>query len=424
MIRRALSLLAVALSGAAAQSVPAPRPSATLVGFAYDSLHAAPLAGAFVSLTGTGFSTTSDANGAFRFEQLAPGAYTVVVLHAALDSIGVSGLAAYADTRRGDDTVHLAVPSFATLWRVACGPAPAPRDSGFVFGSVHDAVTHRPVGGARVGVSWIDFSIDRRLDVAAQRWGGESPTDSTGSYAVCGVPAGATLHVVATKGSAATGVIDIFTTRARVTRRDLFIPPADSTSLHRGGIVVGLVRDKSGGPIAGARAMTAGADEARSGTDGRFVLRGVPLGTRQIEVTSIGAAPAAAVVDVSPNDTATVSLELQPVVALQAMTVHATSSAQRRLSEIADRRRLGFGHVMDSTRVGHFAFLNNAIAMLTGSYCQLFIDGRRTDRSELKFRDPYDVALIETLLDFETPFAWRPKAPCTTVLIWTKNTLR
>jgi len=54
----------------------------------------------------------------------------------------------------------------------------------------------------------------------------------------------------------------------------------------------------------------------------------------------------------------------------------------------------------------------------------LFIDGRRTDRSELKFRDPYDIALIETLLDFETPFAWRPKAPCTTVLIWTKNTLR
>jgi len=394
-----------------------------MMGSVYDSLHAVPLAGAFVSLSGTGLSTTSDANGAFRFEELAPGTYSIVVLHAVLDSIGLSGLVTYADTRRGGDTVRVAVPSFATLWRAACGSVPTPRAGGFVFGSVHDVVTHGPIAGATVGVSWLDFSVDGARELSTQRWSGESPTDSTGSYAVCDVPSDATLHIVATKGSAATGVIDILTTRARITRRDLFLATTSASSRRQVGVVVGVVRAKSGSPIAGARALTAGADEARSGSDGRFVLRGVPLGTRQIEVTSIGAAPAASVVDVGPNDTATVSIEMQPVVALQPMTVHATSSAQKRLSEIADRRRLGFGHVMDSTRVGHFAYLNNAIAMMTGSFCQLFIDGRRTDPHELRFRDPYDIALIETLLDFETPLQFRPKAPCITVLIWTKNTL-
>jgi hypothetical protein len=260
---RALLIVCAAFSNAAAQSTRAPTSTrTTLVGFAYDSLHGAPLAGAFVSLSGTGLSTTSDANGAFRFGQLVPGAYTVVVLHAVLDSIGLSGPATHADTRRSGDTVRVTVPSFATLWRDACGSAPAPRDGGFVFGSVHDAVTHQPVALATVGVSWLDFSVDGAREVSTQRWSGESPTDSTGSYAVCDVPSDATLHILAAKDSAATGVIDVLTTHARITRRDLFLA-TNRSSQRQAGVVVGIVRAKSGGPIAGARALTAGADEAR-----------------------------------------------------------------------------------------------------------------------------------------------------------------
>ncbi|MBY0489631.1 MAG: carboxypeptidase-like regulatory domain-containing protein [Gemmatimonadaceae bacterium] len=44
-----------------------------ITGLAYDSLHTRPLAGALVTIEGTGRSALSDANGRFRFDSVAAG---------------------------------------------------------------------------------------------------------------------------------------------------------------------------------------------------------------------------------------------------------------------------------------------------------------------------------------------------------------
>src|ERR1043166_1178476 len=79
-------------------------------GVAYDSLHRAPLAGAFVVLQGVNRSTTSDERGRLVFDSVAPGTYRIVMQHDVLDSIGMSGVAAKAVISDGRDTVRVAVP--------------------------------------------------------------------------------------------------------------------------------------------------------------------------------------------------------------------------------------------------------------------------------------------------------------------------
>ncbi len=43
--------------------------------------------------------------------------------------------------------------------------------------------------------------------------------------------------------------------------------------------------------------ITSGADEVRTGPDGRFALVNVPIGTREIEILGIGVQPIAAAAD-------------------------------------------------------------------------------------------------------------------------------
>lgn len=301
-----------------------------LVGVAYDSLRGAPLVGAFVSLAGTERVARSDSSGRFRFDSVARGAQTLVLLHASLDSVGLSGISARVDA--GDGVVaRIGIPSFATLWRAACGSAAVPSDRGFIFGSVRSAVDGRPASGVSVGVRWMDLSVDGASGLAQHAWSGDVTTDSAGGYAVCGVPTDVTLRVVAMTDSAATGVIDVPSFGARVLRRDLMIAQESGSDSIGRGSVVGIVRDPQGNAVQSARVVTAGAEEARSGADGRFVVRGVPLGTRQIEVTSIGSAPAAVVVNVARGETIAPTVVMQPVVTLAGVTTRASSWAEHRL---------------------------------------------------------------------------------------------
>ena len=70
------------------------------------------------------------------------------------------------------------------------------------------------------------------------------------------------------------------------------------------GVVAGTVSDDGGAPIAVARVETLGLPETRTNSAGNFALRGVALGTRQLDVRAVGKAPSSAVVDVYPRGTA------------------------------------------------------------------------------------------------------------------------
>ena len=258
-VRMVVAVLAGVVAASASspgQATGAVSAGLTIRGIAFDSLRSMPLEGAFIRMSGNGVSrsATSDAYGAFSFDSVAPGTYAFSMLHAALDSLGFSGISSRLAVGGGAPVVF-SIPSFATLWRAACGGGSVPRDTGFVFGTVREAERRAPLAGATVLVRWIAIGLDSaaatgaRPSVTEQAWGGEVRSDSTGGYTLCGVPSDATLRVLARKDSSSSGLLELLphdAKRPRIERRDLSLgPPADSATTRRG-----VVADSSGTPTA------------------------------------------------------------------------------------------------------------------------------------------------------------------------------
>ena len=418
----------------------APPPAQTVRGLVFDSLRSQPLAGAFVRLTDGASAkpartAVADAQGHFEFDSVSPGPYVLSFEHSALDSIGFSGVTERisVDPAAPRAAVVLAIPSFATLWRAACGSEVVPHDSGFIFGTTRAAADQHVVAGARVHLRWITLETDSaravtdRSRIVARGWGATATSDSTGSYALCGVPPNEAMRLIATADSLATGLLEFAPKReqwSRVERRDLLLGPTSDPGPLQGS-VAGFVTDEKGQGIDGARVTIAGILEGRTDSTGHFQLRNVPIGTRDIEAIHVGSQPAHATIDVIPNDTAFVLVEMTRVVELPAMVVTAPTARQRMLAEFEERRALGIGHFMDSTQIGRFNTVQNALSMM-GDGCSMYIDGikygARDAAVELRTRDPRSIAMIETHAKWDpsAPLQYSVLSNCGVTLIWTK----
>ncbi|MBI1809887.1 MAG: carboxypeptidase regulatory-like domain-containing protein [Gemmatimonadetes bacterium] len=107
-------LLAIAATHAEAQ--------ASIVGTVYDSLSArAPLANAVIVLMERARYATSDQSGAFRFDSIPEGRYTLGLMHAVLDSFDVAAPRFAVDVTNGQTTIAtLATPSPMTAYALGC----------------------------------------------------------------------------------------------------------------------------------------------------------------------------------------------------------------------------------------------------------------------------------------------------------------
>ncbi len=420
LVRTFVSLtfaVAVACRVATAQSTPRPL---TVHGIAYDSLHGRPLAGAFIMIVGSSRNATSDARGHFQFDSLPTGVYTFLLEHPVLDSLGLSERAERLGVQGAEDVIRLSVPSFASMWTLECGAGLPPSDSGIVFGTVRSA-RRGVVAGAEVGVSWVDLRFSKDSGAVRQRMGGEVRTDSAGAYAACGVPLTLGVRVVAASDSITYSRIDIAPSDARVRRRDFVLGGAGTAS----GTIVGAVRNASGGPVSGAR-VDVPAREVRTDPQGRFVIRGVPAGTTQLDITAIGMVPTAAVVDVPSGDSVLVDVEVQKVTPLDTLKVRAMTPLRYRVRDIAERKKLGAGHFMDSTQAERHADAASAILDLTNNHCvsRLWIDGLQVRGSDIK----YEVRLLKPGEIGEMEWYQRG-APMEfgggscTLVVWTKRVL-
>ena len=336
-----LGLFASAASAAImlAQSAP----ETTLRGIAYDSLRAVPLRGALISLAGTTRSAVTDARGEFQVEHVPVGSYTVVLQHDALDSLGLSDIKAPVTVTASTPPMQISVPAFATLWRNACGARPAPADSGFLFGTVRDAVRGVPLPEAAITVRFTTIAYAGSTGLRQDRWRAETRTNADGAYVLCGLPHDVALQVVATKDAAATDAIDLPLRSQRLQRVDLLIPTVNA-GVPPTMVVRGTIRYRtSGAPAAGVRVVTATVPETRTSEDGGFVLPGVPLGTRQLDVLAVGATPVRQILDVTPTDTAALSIQLERVTTLTDVNVRASVITDRRLADMELRRSRGLG---------------------------------------------------------------------------------
>ncbi len=432
-------------------SIPAPRMMAVR-GVAYDSIRRQPLRDAFVSILGSGAgarNTTTDSHGRFQFDSVPPGDYTFAVQHAELDSLGLSGVSRKATVASERDEVRLGVPSFGTLWRIECAGLRVPKDSGFVFGTVRDAATMRPLAHARVEVTWIMLGI-KSGHVTARRWRAEGLADDLGNYSVCDVPTWEVVSIRAgrAKDSVSSGEIELAPRGGRIERRDLLVGPTDSVASHVG-LVSGIVTNVNGEPFGAARVSMPGMREVRTDAEGRFVLRDVPTGTRQIEVLSVGVAPVSQTVDVLPRDTTRVALQFGRPIVLTGMRVTAKPGVQVMSQEFDARRKNGTGYALDSTAIARYPdFINvfndvpgirmsrrlGSVFLTTmgdkGRACSptILMDGIETSANALSDLQSHEVAAIEVyahalMVPAELLPPGRP-VDCGMVVVWTKYTFR
>jgi hypothetical protein len=430
----------------------------TVRGVAFDSLRNAPLPGALVSMAGVSRTTFADSRGRFEFETVTPGTYRLEMQHPVLDTIGLSGVTRSVRVTDGRDEVRVAVPSFETLWNAACRGIPVPRDSGFVFGTVRNAVGGGRMADAMIDLTWIDVSNDKETGLKQRRWRAQARTDANGDYEVCGVPTELDLRVRATTDSSASGLIDILPRGLRVQRRDLVVGPADTAVIRRG-TIVGTVTDTSGKPVASARVITDGVPEVRSDSAGRFLVRSVPAGTRQIEVLALGMSPSLATADIVPGDTALIAVQLRRITTLDVVRVTASARQRRLLQAMEDRKRIGLGKLLDSTSVGAMGTMSAvfsalpSVEVVRGRFANqfiitlpalgrarrcvatLFIDGIRQAGFRGDAQSAYDmlnalhtdeIAAIEVFAHaLMTPAEFMvPGDPCGAVAVWTKAGLR
>lgn len=349
---------ALAAGLALSQSTRAQRATVPVRGVVFDSLRRQPIRNAFVSMAGSSEVATTDSRGRFQFDSVPPGDHRLTAQHPLLDSIGLSGLTTRATVTDGAGEVNLAVPSFATLWGVACG-GHVPKDSGIVYGTIGDANSGAPVADAVVQLSWSDLVIDRNRRVIQRRWQIETRSNATGGYAVCGVAPDLGLQIHAKSETSASGLIDLPAISTRVQRRDLLVGPAEDADSTRRGTIAGQVTDPNGQPLADVRVIMERAPAIRTDGEGRFTFADVPIGTRQIELFAIGAVPLLEIADVTAGATTTINATLRQIPMLE--TVHSSAARAPRVfaAEFSERRRQGFGYLRDSTEIENYEqFLN------------------------------------------------------------------
>jgi hypothetical protein len=334
-LARVVCALPIAAS-AAAQNV-------TVRGVVYDSLHSRPLAGAFVAI-GARLATT-DSAGRFAIADVAPGSYRVTAQHDAIDRLGISAVGTRARETDGRDPVTLTVPSFNALWRLACGDRPPPADTGFVFGTLR---SERPVRNANVSASWIDVVANgtkisqklRTLEVSA---------DTSGSFALCGVPTttGLTLH--ASSDSLESGQFDIGPLdRERVVRRDLSLgaPVAAAIAAGRGASIAGRVLADSGhGPIANAElALTDLGVTTTTNERGEYEFKQLAPGSHRLYVRKIGYAESEISFDVEEAERLSRDVVLSRITILDSMQVNAKPLARdEAMRTFEEHRKIGLG---------------------------------------------------------------------------------
>lgn len=367
-MRRIAILAATAL---AAASPAGAQQTGTVIGTVFDSLAGTPLVGATVLVRGSSRIAISEAGGRFRLDSVPAGMQIISFEHPELDSIGVTTNVARVPVRAGATVeVQLATRSGATLRRGVCGSAAigAFNDSGVVFGTIRDAQSGIRLAGARAQAIWTTARRAEDGRVLVDRPMVTASSDSTGSYYLCGVPADLVIDVAARADSFNTGSIEVLVGPRGFYRRDLTISREPSTGptvrlgptsvsaaaapaipqttpLRRGAAILkGRVLDERGQPVAGARVLVDNTEtETRTGTNGEFVLGGLPAGSQMAMARIIGYTARRVPVDLRNRDTTRVVFRVRSVTVLDTIRVIASPAMQRELDNIADRRRVAAG---------------------------------------------------------------------------------
>ena len=172
-------------------AVPLAAQPGAVAGTVYDSLAGAPLAGARVTVAGTGQSALTDSSGAFRIDGVSAGDHGVTFDHPRLERVGWMPDTTRARVAPGADArVELFIPTLVRLGVLGCrGEGEA--GTSVAVGRVMDASSGAPIPGARVAISWAGLAPpELDTQTAAARVRTEAFADDEGHWYACDIPQG------------------------------------------------------------------------------------------------------------------------------------------------------------------------------------------------------------------------------------------
>lgn len=386
-VRRASRGLALATSLAVAGSAVAPDAAATLHrpadraahvadtvrGVVFDSLGGAPLAQAFLLAEPGGVSAPTDSLGRFtlvsdtRIERL-------TVYHDVLDEVGLGALvvARPADAARWTD-ITIATPSLATIWATVCrAELPADENRGVIVGSVRLPDDRTRIAGAGITAQWEAILPRTRLRQQEQR---SARSDSTGAYALCGVPAVGEVVMAGSSVEYQSGAVQVALAERPLRRVDLVLAPADSR-VDRWPTITGRVIGPDQQPVPNAQVAVDGVDSlVTADAEGRFRIQRVPPGSRMIAAQADGFSPVAQQVDVLDANTPEVIVALDrrfALAGLEGIAVTERRVIRREREEFEERRREGIAFFVDTLMIREAGSLRAALAQVPGLVVQNF----------------------------------------------------
>jgi hypothetical protein len=285
----------------AQQPVPPPIPKdiGAVAGVVENGMRGGPLVGALVTVVGTSRHATTDLQGHFRIDSVAPGGYSILVTHPLLDTLGLQ-LHSAPFTLAGGALmqVGLRTPSFDDVREGSCPIGGASYGPAILLGRVNKADSDEPAAGATV--SLVFKNLDASLSPERLRTG---RADATGLFAICGLPSRFSGNVQASMGGITTADLPVKLSGESIatTMLSIGVPGAGRAVLK------GTVTSKAGAPIGGAQVSVTGTTAiATTANDGGFTLAGLPSGTREVVVRKIGFAQSTQVVTISSREPSTV----------------------------------------------------------------------------------------------------------------------
>ena len=313
-------------------------------GIVSEATSGVPVASAVVSLAGAEGETATDLNGRFAIPDVLPGAYTISVRTASLDSIRAANETPVLVTD-GMEELRLSVPTALQLAASVCGQTlagAAARGLGAVLGYVHDFGSGDGIVGVRVVADWTETSISRGAGVISQRGRRmETRTDSSGAFRLCMVPTETQLMVRALPDSGRTTVASVrLAPDDRFASARLTVESGSAATAVLSGFVVADTADQ---PLADVEIVLPELGiGTRSDARGAFRIEAVPAGRHRLVARRIGFGVLETEVTFAPNEEEERRIVLSPTTVLEEVSVHGRA-ADEALRDFAENRRLGLG---------------------------------------------------------------------------------
>jgi len=463
----ALAVIATLAASAASAQNPTPPASSTgvsvLQGFVMDSIHGSPLVNAKVTIEGTNRSGMTTAEGQYRIDSIPPGPHRVVVTHPMLDTAGLQmRTPEYPFVAGKAHDLDLAVPTGQRLVASMCNSAQRNLGPAAMVGFVKDADSNKPAVGAKVEVVFQVADIIGRKSPRVR----SNVTDSLGTYRICGLPADMDGKVQVFRNGVSSGEVPIQVTGGLALRafsisstKQIAEVKGDSGKTVRiakgNARVTGVVVDKTGKPLSGARVMLQGGGAtAISKSNGEFILDSLPSGTQAIEVRKLGYAAADVPVELSTNAPAKTTVTLGDFVpVLQTMVVEAQKD--KALSKVGylERKQMGNGYFFDSNQINHESMTFSDVMRISpglrisptgdgrtyviqdsrsasNGCVNYYVDGTLWQTLEPGDIDSYvrpsEIVAVEVYHGSQTPPQYTPagQGGCATIVVWTVAKVR